>query len=549
MYHISDEKREKNKLTQDFGEREGMPAMPAGTEHEALNDDAQRAESALREALKRRREAAEEVARLASDVVADGSTRESSSCCDAGTLANELRQLANEESALEGALLAEQGARATERALKRGGSEAADKLAGVLENASPAFHHGAGRIRRAVKERLLRIGEKVEEAAGSEVDALLEKAGWPPKQAGSGANAWEPNSAASLEEVHQAFSAFAALAHAFGNVPMSDSSSSWRPHNNFAAKRAAALTGERMAAHFAPGSDLARLDKPEWLAAQALRIARDQATSLEAHLHGIPGISGAFTAEMAVWTRRTLERSYCPGIYALGAKEARPYWIKLAEEFSGFCRRLEEGGRAPSPRPPEGGGPLAALCTRVEWERAWHDAEFGDATRLLDSLPESDWSVDQRSEEPPLAGRHACASIASAAVPRVEELEPDAGGRYLFRVTAAVAKDFLGRCKRRAQAAEWRGSLASEGACARAAAACDAAQHLADGLEDTLLEPSVAAAAATRDGDNALEGVARELREFALSWAERIGHAGASHAVISSCFTRNLASVALRAAA
>jgi hypothetical protein len=511
--------------------------------------------ASVSEALERRSEAARQVLAIVSED-ADGYVEAESEPVEA--LAQRARALAAAERALALALSAEQRCRASERECRRSASDAADNATAAAGDALEAVHASepCERLHSALFRRVSSAARYTMRACCDQVDAALTRNGWPPPQAGPLAGYWtfpDGNEGDSLQHAFVASHALALAVHKLHSA-VSDTS---KPEDSCAvqrdatpgdstsdaadtgilpdfhggaAARAALLAFKRIRSHFSRGSSLFRLDKPEWLIAHSTRVASEHSLPLVHRLEdSVPQLRNAFAYEIAVRTRELIVNDYCPAIAKMEHYDARMYWVHLAEECAGFCTTLKARNCEPFPSPPSGGGPLAALCSNQRLESAWHDAEFGDIARMLDSLSEQEWECEYDPSSltytPPACSRQAVNALSDGAQRRCTELEPQDALRYLENVTASGAEDFNSRCSRRAQQAEWRGHSSSETCCKSIASAASASYHLAESLEDLILEPHISSALVqSSKSPSRLEQAAQALRELAESWAPRISH-------------------------
>lgn len=511
----------------------------------------------LQGAIERRREAAKAVMRQLQGTL---STSRSSNGAGTGenvqALAERAGTLTHMQQILELALSAEQNFRSAERELRRSAVVATEAAASGTSDCTSALKlcsEGAHSLAHSLSTRALSVCCTVMHTCCDTIEHMLLQHGWPPAQAGPRAASWAFPSGEAGDTLQRLFVASSSLSHAAlqlcSSVAVAKSTpppvhehawyggSSKLPtgSNNIfwlfqggAVARAALLAHKRAAKHFTGNSSLARLDKPEWLLAHAFRIASEHSQSLHAHLsHGVPNLRNAFACEIAIQTRELFASEYCPRIAKIDSTDARLYWVHLAEECAGFCSSLRAAGCEPKPSPPPGGGPLAALCTHQRWESSWHDAEFGDVARMLDSLSQEEWECEYDSTSAsciaPVCARQAAEALSHGAERRCSELEAQQALRYLEHVTATSAEDFHSRCSRRAQQAEWRTHHSDESCCKSIASAASAACYVAESLERMVLQPHISRALSVCEEElSRLERATNSLRQLAESLASTI---------------------------
>ena len=329
----------------------------------------------------------------------------------------------------------------------------------------------------------------------------------------------------------------------------------------WAARELMAEVGQKLTAHFSSGQKTDRLDKPEWIFQFALRAAKDAQSAvhpLEKGLEGAGGSGGAMLAAgvvraVADATEGLLREAYLPRVAAI-EEDGDAYWIHAAAEAEAFDRSVvglllgpavEDLLDAPvsSAVAVWGFGTCLRAFMAPAWRRQWLGAVLRlDAKRFDEAASAAGWATAISAAGDPeqdFLGEAGLEEDDPGAVPRcaqdtlylIEKCLGRCRGLRGAAERAAFAEGALGgllkhvqdRLDRRAKSFAALGPLTQAEPIRGVAQCLSFAAFLADGVEDFLELPFLAAA----DG----AGLARfraGLAEYRAAWTAKVAAAVAN---------------------
>mmetsp|Transcript_34775 Transcript_34775/g.98590 ORF Transcript_34775/g.98590 Transcript_34775/m.98590 type:complete len:731 (-) Transcript_34775:17-2209(-) len=381
--------------------------------------------------------------------------------------------------------------------------------------------------------------------------SALERAGWPPAMDG-GAPAFE---SCGKDDLRLLYELTGFLTETQRNLDPETFSAPEEPRGGspppgplllWAAELLVEPLRKKLTYHFAGGLQTDRMDKPEWMFAQVLRMAREVAPEAavldgalqECNLHQQRPFSVQVVDGLRAAATDILAAHYLPNILEMSQASL---WLHLVDEMCTFERQLaplrgeldEDEELMLGPPIWVEGSCLVALVEDRQSMAAWERAELLEAQQQMDSAVEAEagWSAvctewegstsAWKSEFWPPKPAETALAILQGLMQRASCLPGlQAAPSFGSHVLAPVAKSLLGYMNRLGQRADTFKDLSSETWAPKVCALCCGAHFLEHNLQElgaTLL-PEEAARSAP-------EKVARELATFRHKWTLKLAEA------------------------
>eukprot|EP00798_Chlamydomonas_sp_ICE-L_P006287 gene6287-2919_t len=171
-------------------------------------------------------------------------------------------------------------------------------------------------------------------------------------------------------------------------------------------------------AHFSPGTEAGRLDKPQWLFKTITKILKDaiphveslQPMLVDSGLHHYFHVCVEFARCMRENTKAVLRGVRLPGLLA-AEPEGGPMWLALVDEIVGFEAQLAPylgaahvNSQDPDAEVPDtvvSGSTLDAIVAEPDFFRCWIAAELAAADQKVDPLLQQEhmWKLASQRDE------------------------------------------------------------------------------------------------------------------------------------------------------